>query len=629
MPNKQPTPGRPARRTSRTVARAAVATAIGSILTFNGLADFAAAGGEYRPAGSLKGDQLFPSLSLNSTGGVVVWEDNTDGDGQGIRGRLLGGQFTGLMEPFNANQTVVGDQERPVVSTLADGSHFIAWQSGKKGSQVIVGRRLGRNGLFAGNEIEISGSGDHRNVRLAALADGSVAATWVTRQSGETMDEVSLAVISAEGAVGATQTVNQTHAFNQRDAAIAVNGNQQILVAFASESVGSVATASVKARLFSKDGSPLGAEFTVSPGTTPAAAPAVVATAGGWLAAWSQFNVDDFSAGWDVVAQALQANGLAAASSVTVNAKTSGSQTKPSLAKAAGDVLVAYESEGLDGFANGIGARILTEAGVPSGEEFAVNTNSRGDQANPSLGSDSEGRFLVAWTSFEGLANGIEIKGQRLSRSQVALSAPSAPYVVATSSSRLQVSWPQLDGLAVARYEVTVDGSAIAASTGDNFLNLSGLAPASTHTVRLAYVLADGRRSPASSEVSGTTWGSDENADGLPDDWQTKYFGADADQWPAAATDSDGDGKTNREEFLAGTSPTDKASSLRTLLTLTPAGRKLSWTTVPGALYQIQTSADMSTWSDYGGKRLATGVEDFTIIDPATDSTYFRVNFLR
>jgi hypothetical protein len=37
----------------------------------------------------------------------------------------------------------------------------------------------------------------------------------------------------------------------------------------------------------------------------------------------------------------------------------------------------------------------------------------------------------------------------------------------------------------------------------------------------------------------------------------------------------------------------------------------------------------MSSWSDFGGKRLATGSEDHSLIETATDSTYFRVNFLR
>lgn len=629
MPNMKPNPGISVPRTPWAAAPVAAALAIGSVLSINATADFAAAGGEYRPAGTLKGDQIYPALALNSAGGVLLWEDNTDGDGQGIRGRLLGSQYSGLTDPFNANTTVSGGQERPTVTTLADGSYFLAWQSGKKGSQAIVGRHLGRNGVFLGAETAISGPGDHRGVKLAALNDGSVAAVWVTRSSGDTMDEVSLAIVSSDGSVGQARTVNQVSAFNQRDATVAVSVDQRILVAFASESVGAVATASVKARLFAKDGNPLGNEFPISQGSAPSAAPSILATKSGWLVAWSQFNLGDFATGWDVVCQSFKANGAPAAPAIPVNTKSKGTQVKPALSAAGDDVLVSYESEGLDGFSNGIGARLFTAAGAPAGEEFAVNSATRGDQANPAVGSDAAGRFLIVWTSFDSVANGLEIKGQRLVRSQAPLTAPSAPFVIATSSSRLQVSWPALDGLAVTRFEVTVDGGSVPFTTTENFVLLNGFAPASTHNARVAYVLADGRKSPASAEVSGTTWGADDNADGLPDDWQAKYFGAASNVWPLPSADSDGDGKSNREEFLTGTSPIEPASSLRTALTLTPVGRKLSWSTVPGALYQIQYSADMTTWTDLGGKRLATGSEDFAIIDSATDSTYFRVNFLR
>src|SRR6266567_1876869 len=46
---------------------------------------YAPQGGEYPIAGLLPGDQVFPQLTLNSSGGYLVWQDNvTDGDGFGI-----------------------------------------------------------------------------------------------------------------------------------------------------------------------------------------------------------------------------------------------------------------------------------------------------------------------------------------------------------------------------------------------------------------------------------------------------------------------------------------------------------------------------------------------------------------
>lgn len=59
----------------------------------------------------------------------------------------------------------------------------------------------------------------------------------------------------------------------------------------------------------------------------------------------------------------------------------------------------------------------------------------------------------------------------------------------------------------------------------------------------------------------------DADANGLPDDWETLFFGA---AGQGALDDPDGDGLSNRDEYLAGSVPTDKAS-YRTLVPEDPA----------------------------------------------------------
>ncbi len=61
--------------------------------------------------------------------------------------------------------------------------------------------------------------------------------------------------------------------------------------------------------------------------------------------------------------------------------------------------------------------------------------------------------------------------------------------------------------------------------------------------------------------VNGVADFSDDNNDGLPDSWQSSWFGSANSPTAAPSADADGDGFTNLEEYFAGTNPTAPNSS--------------------------------------------------------------------
>jgi hypothetical protein len=112
---------------------------------------------------------------------------------------------------------------------------------------------------------------------------------------------------------------------------------------------------------------------------------------------------------------------------------------------------------------------------------------------------------------------------------------------------------------------------------------MTNLAPSSAHTFRLAYVLKDGRRSPLSASVTGRTYGAGPTWGGIPQEWMTQFFGSDLFAWPSPNADTDGDGVSNLNEFLAGTDPTDVNSVL--VISRSPRqGIYLNWNTQPTLL---------------------------------------------
>jgi len=210
------------------------------------------------------------------------------------------------------------------------------------------------------------------------------------------------------------------------------------------------------------------------------------------------------------------------------------------------------------------------------------------------------------------------------------LTLPAAPSIAALSQSKLSVTWPDLAGFTGVKYEVYLDQSTSPVLVEGNQWTATGLTAGSTHSIRLAYQLSDGRRSPLSDPVSGKTWSEDENFDGLPDDWQALYWGADASNWKSAKEDTDGDGASNTEEFLAGTNPQDNASVLRTrLVSSAEQGWRLEWNTQPGFLYQVQQAAEAKAWTNVGTARFAAGTVDSIPVGGDQDVALYRVIRLR
>jgi hypothetical protein len=105
----------------------------------------------------------------------------------------------------------------------------------------------------------------------------------------------------------------------------------------------------------------------------------------------------------------------------------------------------------------------------------------------------------------------------------------------------------------------------------------------------------------------------DRNGDGISDVWAALYPSAGA---PSA--DPDGDGQNNLAEAQAGTDPTSAASRLIATAAPDASGNLLvSWPSMIGKFYFIETSGDLVRWMPIPGEYSGTGSELSAIVRPA------------
>jgi hypothetical protein len=366
----------------------------------------------------LDGEQTAPQVvTLLSGTPLAVWQSRV-GARQSIMARLLGSNFsseiqlnpdttTNLLKyktnwyaftknkyrkkAFKLKDSIANIREQnsqPVVQPLADGGAVIVYQSVRKhetNSWTLFQTRKWNGTRSITNDILIP---------KHDLVD------W--------MQDVYFQRVSASGQkVGPEVQANQNAEFNQRSPAVAALPNGNFVVAWIAESRRSFITTNnfqvdVFARLFNSQGQPLGEEFQVNESASLINAnPAVAALAsGGFTIAWSQ-QEGVLSRRWDVVSRVFNGNGTAAGSTELINTYRTGDQFAPRIVASGDSQFVVWTSFGQDGSREGVFGRLLS-AGVPTGAELSINTNTISRQIHPALGVDSDGRVLAVWSSYVG-----------------------------------------------------------------------------------------------------------------------------------------------------------------------------------------------------------------------------------
>ncbi|MBU6410811.1 MAG: hypothetical protein KGR98_10540, partial [Verrucomicrobia bacterium] len=313
---------------------------------------YGAYGTEYPIVGQLPGDQLAADVSLNGSGGFVVWQDNATGRWV-VNAERLDATLSGALSAFPVSTATTGDERNPRVAMLKSGGAVFVWQGDSGAFHHIYARFMDSSNIFLTATdmlASVSVTNSQINPAVTVLTNGNVVVAWssIDEAAQGSMQDVYGRVFSPAGQpLTGEFLMNQFTNFNQDAPAIAALNNGGFVAAWVSEQERALApnfgdntnyfaitnyptpSVDIYARLYDNNASPLGGEFLVNSNFFPCANPAIAAGAdGGCMITWCAKDTVNADNSWDIYARSFSRDGNLGPV-ITVNTHLYGDQYTP------------------------------------------------------------------------------------------------------------------------------------------------------------------------------------------------------------------------------------------------------------------------------------------------------------
>lgn len=147
--------------------------------------------GEFLVSTTTANAQDFPSVAMDTSGFVLVWEDAAkDGSGNGVFGQRFNSSGSRLGSEFQVNTTTANAQENAVVTSTGAGGFMVTWNSNLQDGALhgVYLRQYDSSGLALTPETRISTTtaGEQLFPSVASDASGRVVAVWSGNGTGDT-----------------------------------------------------------------------------------------------------------------------------------------------------------------------------------------------------------------------------------------------------------------------------------------------------------------------------------------------------------------------------------------------------------------------------------------------------------
>jgi hypothetical protein len=353
-------------------------------------------GGEFRINTTVTSEQYQPAVTALANGAfVVTWvSDGQDGSGLGIYGQRYDAAGAAAGGAFKLNSTTADDQYQASVTALVAGGFVATWQSYLQDGSGwgIYGQRYDAAGATAGGEFKVNTSviGDQFRPAVTTLADGGFAVTWRSLDGSGSGTALCGQRYDAAGAKVGSEVAFDTDAARSvfSHNSLADGGFLVVSLAFLPDGSGR----DIYGQLHGAGGAPVGGAFKIN--TTPADSdeqpwPGVTALVdGGFIVTWCSIAQDGMDL--EIHGQRYAASGARAGVELAINATPADSQEQPSVtALVDGGFLVTWASW-LEGSAErGMFGQRFDADGNKIGREMSIAvTGDATDQSFPGTRAD-------------------------------------------------------------------------------------------------------------------------------------------------------------------------------------------------------------------------------------------------
>ena len=173
-------------------------------------------------------------IELASDRYLVAWYDAGDVEGFDIHAQMFDGSGTLVGDEFLLNSTLENNQQAPELVATGDGSFAAVWQSYSQDGELfdIYFRAYDSNGVATTNEVLVNTTTDGQQIKpsIARLNDGSYVVAWQSDHLGAS--QIIYQKVSPTG-----QLIGSNRILSEDDSGSFVNGNEVALTTLANGSV--------------------------------------------------------------------------------------------------------------------------------------------------------------------------------------------------------------------------------------------------------------------------------------------------------------------------------------------------------------------------------------------------------